>query len=111
MVRYYKTTGIYDDSNLLRVQVKYDKGKGYVVEIVPCYKDEHSYSIVYSKEYFDYYNTLSCMLVPCKRKSVKTEAVACELAGLQMNWLLEQYVTMAENKGGRHIEIVGELED
>ena len=29
----------------------------------------------------------------------------------KMNWLLEQYVTMAENKGGRHIEIVGELEE
>ena len=29
----------------------------------------------------------------------------------QMNWLLEQYVTMAASKGGRHIEIVGELEE
>jgi hypothetical protein len=111
MVRYFKTTGIYDDSNLLRVEVKYDKGKGYVAKIVPCHKDEYSYGVCYNKEYFDYYNTLECMLVPCKRKSAKTEAAACELAELQMDWLLEQYVTMAENKGGRHIEIVGELED
>lgn len=111
MVRYYKTTGIYADSNLLRVEVKYNKGKGYVAEINPCRKDEHSWGILYCKEYYNYYNTLSCMLVPCSRKSAKKEAEAIALAELNIENLLEQYVVMAENKGGRHIEIVGELED
>lgn len=43
MVHYYKTTGIYEDSNLLRVEVKYDKGKGYVAQITPCHKNEYSW--------------------------------------------------------------------
>lgn len=111
MVRYFKTTGIYDDSNLLRVEVKYNKGKGYVAEINPCRKDEHSWGILYCEKYYNYYNTLVCMLVPCGRKSAKKEAEAIALAKLNIENLLEQYVVMAENKGGRHIEIVGELEE
>ena len=51
------------------------------------------------------------MLVPCARRSEKKEQEAYFLMRNKTNWLLEQYVTMAENKGGRHIEIVGELED
>ena len=51
------------------------------------------------------------MLVPCSRKSAKKEQEACELAEKKIDWLLEQYIIMAENKGGRHIEIIGELED
>lgn len=111
MVHYYKTTGIYADSNLLRVEVKYDKGKGYIAMINPCHKDEHSWGILYNKEYYNHYNTLTCMLVPCERKSAKKEAQAIALAELNMENLLEQYVIMAENKGGRHIEIIGKLEE
>lgn len=111
MVRYFKTTGIYENSNLLRVEVKYDKGRGYVAEIVPCHKDKYSYGILYCPEYYRYYNTLSCLLVPCGRKGTKKEQEACVIAEQEMDWLLKQYVTMAENNGGRHIEIVGELED
>lgn len=111
MVRYFKTTGIYDDSNLLRVSVKYDKSKGYVAQIEPCYKDEFSYGMIFSAEYYKYYNTLVCRLVPSARKSAKKEAEAIALAELNMENLLNQYIIMAENRGGRHIEIVGELED
>ena len=111
MVHYYKTTGIYSDSNLLRMEIHYNKGRGYEVRVTPCSKADGHYSIFYSPEYFKYYNTLSCMLVPCSRKSSKKEQEAYDLMKKKMNWLLEQYVIMAENKGGRHIEIVGELED
>lgn len=111
MVRYFKTTGIYEDSNLLRVEVVYDKGNGYVAKVTPCHKGNGCWGVIYSKEYYEYYNTLVCMLVPCSRKSAKKEAEARTLAEEKINWLLEQYVTMAENKGGRHIEIVGELEE
>lgn len=111
MVHYYKTTGIYADSNLLRAEIHYDKGRGYEARITPCSKGDGHYGILYSPEYFQYYNTLSCMLVPCGRKSAKKEQKAYEIMKDKMDWLLEQYVQMAENKGGRHIEIVGELED
>lgn len=111
MVHYYKTTGIYEDSNLLKVEVYYNKGVGYEARVTPCSKGDGFFSVVYSKEYYQYYNTLVCMLVPCSRKSAKKEQEAYLLMKDNMSHLLEQYVTMAENKGGRHIEIVGELED
>jgi hypothetical protein len=111
MIHYYKTTGIYSDSNLLRVEIHYNKGKGYEARVTPCSKGDGHYSVFYSPEYFQYYNTLACMLVPCSRRSAKKKQKAYFLMKDKMNWLLEQYVTMAESKGGRHIEIVGELEE
>ena len=38
MVHYYKTTGIYADSNLLKVEVYYNKGVGYEARVTPCSK-------------------------------------------------------------------------
>ena len=111
MVHYYKTTGIYSDCNLLRAEVYYNKGVGYEARVTPCSKANGYYSVFYSQEYFKYYNTLTCMLIPCSRKSAKKEQEACVIMKDKMDWLLEQYVQMAENKGGRHIEIVGELEE
>ena len=111
MVRYYKTTGIYADSNLLKIEVVYNKGKGYEARVIPCSKGNGYFSVVYNTEYYKYYNTLVCDLILCSRKSAKKEQEAKELAEKKIDWLLEQYVIMAENKGGRHIEIIGELED
>lgn len=112
MVKYFKTNGIYDNCNLLRVEVKYNKGKGYVAEVNPCHKDKFCWGTVYCKEYYQYYNTLSCMLIPCSRRSAKKEQKAIEMMLDKINYLLESYVNMAYNKGGRHIEIVGEyIED
>lgn len=111
MVRYYKTTGIYADSNLLKIEVVYNKGKGYEARVTPCSKGNGYFSVVYNTEYYKYYNTLVCDLILCSRKSAKKEQEANELAEKKIDWLLEQYVIMAENKGGRHIEIIGELED
>ena len=111
MVHYYKTTGIYADSDLLKVEVVYNKGKGYEARVTPCSKGNGYFSVVYDVEYYKHYNTLVCDLIPCSRKSAKKEAEACSLAEKNIPFLLEQYVIMAENKGGRHIEIVGELEE
>ena len=111
MVHYYKTTGIYADSNLLKVEVHYNKGVGYEARVTPCSKGNGFVSVVYSREYYQHYNTLTCLLVSCGRRSAKKEQEAYFLMKDKMNWLLEQYVTMAENNGGRHIEIVGELEE
>ena len=108
MVKYFKTNGIYANSNLLRIEVKYTKGKGYVAKIEPCHKDEFCYGITYCEEYYKYYNTLSCMLIPCGRKSAKKEQEAIEIMLGKIDWLLEQYVNMAYSKGGRYIEVIGE---
>jgi hypothetical protein len=51
------------------------------------------------------------MLVPCTRRSAKKEQEAYFLMRDKMGWLLDEYVRMAENNGGRHIEIIGELEE
>jgi hypothetical protein len=111
MVHYYKTTGIYADSNLLKVEVYYNKGVGYEARVTPCSKGNGFFSVVYDTEYYKYYNTLTYMLVPCGRRSEKKEQEAYFRMRDKMNWLLDEYVRMAESKGGRHIEIVGELED
>ena len=111
MVHYYKTTGIYSDVNLLRVEVYYNKGVGYEARVTPCSKRDGYYSVFYSHEYFQYYNTLTCMLIPCSRKSAKKEQEAYKILSYNIDQLLEQYVLKAESRGGRHIEIVGELED
>lgn len=108
MVRYYKTTGIYADSNYLRVEVKYRKDyNGYVAEVVPCHMDSIAYGILYSKEYYEYYGTLIQPLVRCGRRSKKQEEIACEMCDKMIDKILAHYVECAEVKGGRHIEIIG----
>lgn len=110
MVKYYLTKGIYDRSNMLRLEVKYKKEcGGYVAEINPCHKDEFSYGITYSKEYYDYYNTLVCDLVKCGRRSEKKFKEACVIAEKKADELIQEYVNHAYNKGGRYIEVIGEL--
>lgn len=112
MVKYFKTTGIYADSNLLRLEVKYDKDRrGYIVRIDPVFKGENSYGIFYNKEYYDHYGCLIESLVTCSRRSDKRYKEACEICNKMICKFLDEYVCHAENKGGRHIEIVGELED
>ena len=112
MVRYFKTTGIYSDSNYLRVEVKYRKEyNGYIAQVVPCSKNDIAYSILYSKEYYEYYGTLTQPLIRCSRRSKKQEEIACEMCDKMIEKILAHYVECAEAKGGRHIEIVGELED
>ena len=110
MVKYYLTKGIYDRSNMLRLEVKYKKEcGGYVAEINPCHKDEFSYGITYCKEYYDYYNALVCDLVKCGRRSEKKFNEACAIAEQKSDELIQSYVNHAYNKGGRYIEVIGEL--
>ena len=111
MVKYYKTTGIYRESNLLRVEVKYIKGKGYAVDVNPCHKDKFSYGIIYCEEYYKYYNTLSYLLIPCARRSAKKEQEAEAMMLENIDLILDLYVDMAHKNGGRLIEVVGEYMD
>lgn len=112
MVRYYKTTGIYNKANLLRLEVKYNKDRGgYIVQVDPAFKDIHSWGIIYDREYYQHYGSLIELLVGCTRRSEKRYNEACAICDKLIDKLLADYVYYAENKGGRHIEIVGELED
>lgn len=111
MVKYFKTNGIYRECNLLRVEVAYEKGKGYIAKVIPAHKGNGCWGTIYCKEYYDYYNTMVYMLVPCSRKSKKREEEANVIIEEKMNWLLEQYVKLVDSKGGKHIEILGEYEE
>lgn len=111
MVKYFKTNGIYRECNLLRVEVAYEKGKGYIAKVIPAHKGNGCWGTIYCKEYYDYYNTMVYMLVPCSRKSKKREEEANVIIEEKMNWLLEQYVKLVDNKGGKHIEIIGAYEE
>ncbi len=109
MVKYFKTTGIYGESNYLRVEVRYKKDhNGYVAQIDPCSKAQHCYGITYGPEYYQYYGTLIQPLVRCGRRSKKQEEAACIMCNKMIDMLLAKYVEIAEEKGGRHIEIIGE---
>jgi hypothetical protein len=112
MVRYYKTTGIYDKANLLRLEVKYNKDRGgYIAQIDPSFKEAHSWGIIYDREYYQHYGTLIELLVNCSRRSEKRYKEACAMCDKMICKLLADYVYYAEKKGGRHIEIIGELEE
>ena len=111
MVHYYKTTGIYGKSDYLRVEVKYRKDyNGYVAQINPCNKSNGCYGITYCPEYYQYYGTLIQPLVRCGRRSKKQEESACAICDKMIDKLLAKYVEIAEEKGGKHIEIIGKEE-
>ena len=111
MVKYFKTNGIYKECNLLRVAVAYKKGNGYIAKVNPVFEEKGYWGMDYCKEYYDYYNTMVYMLVPCLRKSKKRKEEANVIIEEKMNWLLEQYVKLVDSKGGKHIEILGEYEE
>lgn len=112
MVKYFKTTGIYGVSDYLRVEVRYSKDdNGYVARIDPCSKAQHCYGVTYGPEYYQYYGTLIQPLVRCSRRSKKQEEIACEMCNQMIFKLLDKYIEIAESKGGRLIEIIGEEEN
>lgn len=111
MVHYFKTTGIYATSDILKVEVIYNQGVGYEARVTPCSLHNGMISMVYDVEYYTYYQTLLHTLVPCGRRGAKKEQEAYSIMKDKMNWLLEQYIVSAEKRGGRHIEIIGEVEE
>ena len=113
MERYYKTTGLYDTIDLLKVEVVYDKNiQGYIAEVNPCAVDVHGTETrYYCREYYKYHGCLKQPLVPCGRRSKKQEEKACALCDKMIPLLLEKYIKIAEKKGSQHIEVIGELEE
>jgi hypothetical protein len=112
MVRYYKTTGIYAGADLLKVSVKYSKEVGgYFIQVEPCSKVNSCETFYYYPEYYKYYGTLRELVVNCGRRSEKRYNEACAICNKMIGELFDRYVKHADEKGGRHIEIIGELED
>lgn len=112
MVRYYKTTGIYAEADLLKVSVQYQKDEGgYIVQIDPCSRTKDSETRYYHPEYYQYYGSLRKLVVRCGRRSEKRHKEACIICDKMIVELLNKYIEHADEKGGRHIEIIGELEE
>ena len=109
MIKYYKTTGIYRECDTIRIEVKYNKDKGgYYAYLTPCFKQKYCYGTTYCAEYYTYYGGIDCLLVPCGRKSAKKEQEAADLLLENIDNLLEKYVQLVSERGGRYIEIIGE---
>ena len=110
MAKYYKTNGIYKNCDHIRLDVCYEKGIGYIAEVIPCHKDDFSYGITYCSEYFNYYEGIKKNLIQCGRKSEKKLAEACKLAEQKAKDLIQSYVDAVSVRGGRHIEILEEIQ-
>ena len=80
MKKYVETTGIYSKANYLSIRTKYNKGKGYCIEVTPVglekpsWGDGYIVSEVFDREYYNHYRTLVIDTIPCERKSAKKEA-------------------------------------
>lgn len=113
MVRYYKTTGLYGKVDLLRFDVRYEKGKGYIARLQPCSIDQYGcIGIHYCPEYYTYFGTHTMDLVKSSRRSAKKEAEAERMVEEQdiINVLIDHFMAHAESKG-KTFEVIGELEE
>ena len=113
MVRYYKTTGLYGKVDLLRFDVYYEKGNGYIARLTPCSIDQFGcIGIHYCPEYYQYFGTHTMDLVQSSRRNAKKEAEAIKIVEERdiINVLIDHYMAYAEHKG-KTFEIFGELEE
>lgn len=111
MVKYYKTTGLYDKVDLLKFELAYEKGQGYVAKLTPCYLANGAECRYYCPEYYEYFGTHTMDLVQSSRRSAKKEAEAIRLIEEEdvINRLIDHYIAYAEHKG-KTIEVIGQLE-
>lgn len=119
MVRYYKTTGLYDIDgqdrkiDLLKFEVRYNKNLGgYIARLYPCYVDKYGEGRYYCPEYFECFGEQYITLVPTSRRSAKKEAEAIKLVEEKevIDMLIDHYMAYAESKG-KTFEIICELEE
>lgn len=113
MVRYYKTTGLYADIDLLKFEVVYEKGNGYVALLLPCNIDKYgNEGHYYCPEYYEYFGVQTVDLVQSSRRSAKKEAEAIKLVEEKeiIDMLIDHYIAYAEHKG-KTFEVIGELEE
>lgn len=115
MDKYVETTGIYSKANYLCVRTRYNKGKGYCIEVTPVGLEKPSWSDVYivsevfDREYYDHYRTLVIDTIPCERKSAKKEAKNERIAEEKFDAIIQQYIDNAVALGGRKIELTGNI--
>ena len=113
MVRYYKTTGLYANIDLLKFELVYEKGKGYVAWLLPCRIDKHgNEGRYYCAEYYKYFGLQTMGLVPSSRRNAKKEAEAIKMIEEQdiIDVLIDHYMDYAEHYG-RKFEVICELEE
>lgn len=111
MKYYFKTTGIYSNSETIKVQIEYKKGVGYYVIADAIHVDDE-YGMIsksFDKEYYQFYNDLSMNIVSCSRKSKKCETVAeAWLNDKTAEEFAEKWIEYAISRGGRKdIKIIG----
>ena len=118
MVRYYKTTGLYgvdgqdQKVDLLKFDVYYDKGNGYIARIYPCFLTKYGEGRYYCPEYFECFGQQTIDLIPSSRRSTKKEAEAIKMVEEKeiIDVLIDHFMAYAEHKG-KTFEIIGELEE
>ena len=119
MIRYYKTTGLYDIDgqdrkiDLLKFEVRYDKMRGgYIARLYPCYVDKYGEGRYYCPEYFECFGEQFVTLVQSSRRSANKEAEAIKMVEEKaiIDMLIDHYTAYAESKG-KTFEIICELEE
>lgn len=113
MVRYYKTTGLYANIDLLKFELVYEKGKGYSAWLSPCNIDKYgNEGRFYCAEYYKYFGMQSVDLVPSSRRNAKKEAEAIKMIEEKgiIDMLIDHYTAYAEDHG-RNFEVICELEE
>lgn len=77
---YYEVGKIYGSENSIMdnilVKINYRKGKGYEVVAEACHYDVWGIEKLFSPEYYQHYNDLAMLIIPCERKSKKNEQIA-----------------------------------
>lgn len=112
MKYYFKTTGIYSNSETIRIEVEYKKGVGYniIAEAIHVNNECGSVSKTYDKEYYQIYNDLSMNVVRCNRQSKKQLADAEQWLNSDNHAeeFAKKWIECAISRGGRKdIKIIG----
>lgn len=110
MRHYFLTNGIYNESNLIAVEVQYTKGKGYGVVAFPCHKGDGWFGKVFSGDYYAYYYDIVVDVVQCSRRNVSKEKIANDWMEEHLQEVVDNYCEYCLARGGRNIEVIKEIQ-
>lgn len=103
--KFIKTNVIYSEADCLMVELKYNKGVGYEVEVSPVKKMPMGFSVLFDREYFAYYESTHELILPCGRKSAKKEAEAMSLFDNIYHTCVQNYCNKVLCRGGKSIVV------
>lgn len=107
-VIYFKTSNLYDDRNAIRMEVDYEKGKGYKVDIDPCKVEEHGFSTILSNDYFKYSCKFPIESLETTRRSKGKESKAIEYMNDNTDKILKDYCKLCLERDGGEIKVLWE---